>query len=196
MFRRRQWQPTPVLLPEKSHGWRSLVGCSPWGRYESDTTEWLHFYFSLSCTGEGNGNPLQCSCLENPRDRGAWWAAVYGVAQSRTRLKRLSSSSKEFDLYIPNQRHSTFFYIKSFTTIQIHLPCLTLMVLSNPFSSSGSPSPPCQPLPTLTSISTLVYPKLLCRVCLLDWVHLKQKPCLFLPLFRLPIIMSVHCNAI
>ena len=93
MFRRRQWQPTPVLLPEKSHGWRSLVGCSPWGRYESDTTEWLHFYFSLSCTGEGNGNPLQCSCLENPRDERGWWATVYGVAQSRTQLKRLSSSS-------------------------------------------------------------------------------------------------------
>ena len=56
-------------------------------------TEWLHFHFSLSCVGEGNGNPLQCSCLENPRDGGAWWAAIYGVAQSRTQLKRLSSSS-------------------------------------------------------------------------------------------------------
>ena len=76
-----------------SHGRRSLVGCSPWGLEESDTTKQLHFHFSLSCTGEGNGNPLQRSCLENPRDRGAWWAAVYGVAQSRTRLKRLSSSS-------------------------------------------------------------------------------------------------------
>ena len=90
---RRQWHPTPVLLPGKSHGWRSLVCCSPWGRWELDTTERLHFDFSLSCTGEGNGNPLQCSCLENPRDGGAWWAAVYGVAQSWTRLKRLSSSS-------------------------------------------------------------------------------------------------------
>ena len=88
-----QWQPTPVLLPGKPHGWRSLVGCSPWGREELDTTERLHFHFSLSCIGEGNGNPLQCSCLENPRDGGAWWAAVYGVPQSRTRLKRLSSSS-------------------------------------------------------------------------------------------------------
>ena len=58
---------------------------------DSDTTERLHFHFSLSCTGEGNGNPLQCSCLENPRDGGAWRAAVYGVAQSWTRLKRLSS---------------------------------------------------------------------------------------------------------
>ena len=89
----RQWHPTPVLLPGKSHGRRSLVGCSPWGRKESDTNERLHFHFSLSCIGEGNGNPLQCSCLENPRDVEDWWAAVYGVAQSRTRLKRLSSSN-------------------------------------------------------------------------------------------------------
>ena len=130
-IQRRQWHPTLVLLPGKSHGRRSLVGCSPWGResrtrlsdftftfhfhalekdmathsstlawkipwteepgglqsmgsLESDTTERLHFHFSLSCIGEGNGNPLQCSCLENPRDGGAWWAAVCGVAQSRT----------------------------------------------------------------------------------------------------------------
>ena len=65
---RRQWHPTPVLLPGKSHGWRSLVGYSPWGHEELDTTERLPFHFSLSCTGEGNGNPLQCFCLENPRD--------------------------------------------------------------------------------------------------------------------------------
>ena len=91
--RRRRWHPTPVFLPGKSHGRRSLVGCSPWGREESDTIKWLHFHFSLSCIGEGNGNSLQCSCLENPRDGGAWWAAVYGVARSRTRLKQLSSSS-------------------------------------------------------------------------------------------------------
>ena len=86
-----EWRPTPVLLPGKSHGRRSLVGCSPWGCYELDTTERLHFHFSLSCIGEGNGNPLQCSCLENPREGGAWWAAVCGVPQSRTRLKQLSS---------------------------------------------------------------------------------------------------------
>ena len=92
-FQRRQWHPNPVLLPGKSHGQRSLAGCSPWGQEESDTTERLHFHFSLACIGEGNGSPLQCSCLENPRDGGAWWAAVYGVAQSRTRLKRLSSGS-------------------------------------------------------------------------------------------------------
>ena len=90
------WHPTPVLLPGKSHGRRSLVGCSPWGHEESDMTEQLHFQFSLSCIGEGNGNPLQCSCLENPRDRGAWLAAIYGAAQSRTRLKRLSSSSRYY----------------------------------------------------------------------------------------------------
>ena len=76
--------PHPELLPGKSHGQRSLVGCSPWGCEKSETTEPLHFHFSLSRIGEGNGNPLQCSCLENPRDRGAWWAAVYEVAQSRT----------------------------------------------------------------------------------------------------------------
>ena len=90
-YSKKAWHPTPVLLPGESRGWRSLVGCSPWGREESDTTEWLSFHFSLSCVGEGNGNPLQCSCLENPRDGGAWWAAVYGVTQSRTRLKWLSS---------------------------------------------------------------------------------------------------------
>ena len=90
---RRQWQPTPVLVPGKSHGRRSFVGLCPWGREESDTTKGLHFHFSLSCIGEGKGTPLQCSCLESPRDGGAWWAAVYGVTQSRTRLKRLSSSS-------------------------------------------------------------------------------------------------------
>ena len=78
-YRRRQWQPTPVFLAGKSNGQRSLVGCSPWGCYELDMTERLHFHFSLSCIGEGNGNPLQCSCLENPRDGGAWWAAVYGL---------------------------------------------------------------------------------------------------------------------
>ena len=92
--RRRHWQPIPVLLPGKSHGRRSLVGCSPWGREESDMTERLHFHFSLSCIGEENGNPLQCSCLENPRDGGGWWAAVSGVAQSWAWLNRLSSSSK------------------------------------------------------------------------------------------------------
>ena len=103
---RKQWNPTPVLLPGKSHAQSSLVGCSPWGCEESDMIERLHFDFSLSCIGEGNGNPLQYSCLENPRDGGAWWAAVSGVAQSRTRLKQLSSSSSSLIAgsygFIPN----------------------------------------------------------------------------------------------
>ena len=84
MHWRRKWQPTPVFLSGEPQGWRSLVGSSSCGHEESDTTERLHFHFSLSCIGEGNGNALQCSCVENPRDRGAWWAAIYGVAQSRT----------------------------------------------------------------------------------------------------------------
>ena len=100
---RRQWHPTTVLLPGKSRGRRSLVGYSPWCRHaESDTTERLHFHFSFSCIGEGNGNPLQCSCLENPRDGGAWWAAICGVAQSRTWLKRLSSSSMSNESVMPS----------------------------------------------------------------------------------------------
>ena len=92
-------KPLQYSWPRKSHGRRSLVGCSPWGCYKLGTTEWLHFHFSLSCIGEGNGNPLQCYCLENPRDGGAWWAAVYGVAQSQTWLKRLSSSRSSSSLY-------------------------------------------------------------------------------------------------
>ena len=102
---RRQWHPTPVLLPGKSHGWRRLVGCSPWSRKELDSTERLHFHFSLSCIGEGNGNPLQCSCLENPRDGGAWWAAAHGVAKSQTRLRDFTftfhfhASEKEMATY-------------------------------------------------------------------------------------------------
>ena len=82
-------------------------GLQSMGSLRSDTTEWLHFPFSLSCIGEGNGNPLQCSCLENPRDGGAWWAAVYGVTQSRTRLKQLSSScSSRVGSEIPNHLSS------------------------------------------------------------------------------------------
>ena len=107
-WQRRQWHPTPVLLPGKSHGRRSLVGCSPWGFEESDMTERLHFHFSLFCIGEGNGNPLQCSCLENPRD---------GVARSQTRLKWLSSSSYSINF------HSCFgFYlIKTCLFALLHL---------------------------------------------------------------------------
>ena len=94
MKQRKQRHPTPVLLPGKSHGQRSLEGCSPWGRWGSDTTERRHFHFSLSCIAEGNGNPLQRSCLENPGDGGAWWAAIYGITQRRIRLKWLSSSKR------------------------------------------------------------------------------------------------------
>ena len=102
--RRRRWHPTPVLLPGKSHGWRSLVA-TVLGVAESRTRQRLHFHFSLSCIGEGNGTPLQCSCLENPRDGGAWQTAIYGVAQSRTRLKRLSSSSSHTSTWI-NYRYT------------------------------------------------------------------------------------------
>ena len=109
------WRPTPILLPGKSHGRRSLVGCSPWGRKESDTAERLHFHSSLSCIGEGNGNPLQCSCLENPRDGGAWWAAGYGVAQSRTRLKRLSSSINVFSRSLQTSSCYSLFLFSSLT---------------------------------------------------------------------------------
>ena len=81
---RRHWHPTPVFLPGKSHGRRSLVGCRPWGREELDTTECFHFHFSLSCIGEGNGNPLQCSCLENPRDGSQVGCHLWGRTESDT----------------------------------------------------------------------------------------------------------------
>ena len=123
---RRQWHPTPVLLPGKSHGRRSLVGCSPWDRWGSDTTERLHFDFSLSCIGEGNGNPLQCSCLENPRNAGAWWAAVSGVAQSRTRLKWVSI------LYIMSMYVNMYMYVYIYIYISLCLhwfrsPCKLIL---------------------------------------------------------------------
>ena len=100
------------------YGWRSLEGCSPWGREESDRTERLHFHFSLSCIGEGNRNPFQCSCLKNPRDRGAWCAAVYGVTQSQARLKWLSSS-----IYI---------YICIYIRICVNILELSTTYLQNP----------------------------------------------------------------
>ena len=96
------------------------MGCSPWGREESDTTERLHFLFSLSCTREGNGNPLQCSCLENPRDGEAWWAAVYGVTQSRTQLKRISSSSSSSE-YTDILKSILIYSIILIPTYLIHL---------------------------------------------------------------------------
>ena len=122
---KRQWHPTPVLLPGKSHGQRNLEGCSPWGRWGSDKTERLPFHFSLSCIGEGNGNPLQCSCLENPRDEGAWWAAVYGVAQSRTRLKQLSKIWEGEERGV-QFRWSTLLWLNGWETIQRRLCVKTL----------------------------------------------------------------------
>ena len=132
---RRQWHPTPVLLPGKSHGQRSLLGCSPWGREESDTTEQPHFQFSLSCIGEGNGNPLQCSHLENHRHQGAWWAAVYGVAQSQTRLKQLSSSSRinATSLTIPFQTFQELVLVHLFSLLWYHCPILTILAATQAF---------------------------------------------------------------
>ena len=91
LYRSRQWHPTPVLLPGKSHGWRSLEGCSPWGllRIGHDWATSLSLFTFMHCRRKWH--PLQCSCPENPRDSGAWWAAVYRVAQGQTRLKWLSS---------------------------------------------------------------------------------------------------------
>ena len=105
---RRQWHPTPALLPGKSQGQRSLVGCSPLGRQESDTTERLPFHFSLSFIGEGNSNPLQCSCLENPRDGGARQAVIYGVAQSQTQLKRLKQQQRNVTTWKLNPISKSF----------------------------------------------------------------------------------------
>ena len=87
------------------------MGCSPWDHKELDTTERLPFHFSLSCIGEGNGNPLQCSFLENPRDGGAWWASVFGVAQSWTQLKPLSSSSSIYRSFVSLGRFIPKYFI-------------------------------------------------------------------------------------
>ena len=117
-----------------------LVGCSPWGREQSDATERLHFHFSLSCIGEGNGNLLQCPCLENPRDGGAWWTAVYGVTQSRTRLKRLSSKDnqvsqvKEFNTFLCVERCKGLRPLKSVLSYACSylgpVPCVSHIVSS------------------------------------------------------------------
>ena len=89
------------------------MGCSPWGREESDTTGRLHFHFLLSCIGEGNGSPLQCSCLENPRDGGAWWAAVYGAAQQQQILGIFSRDGNSDSEKMMTSRRETYSYITS-----------------------------------------------------------------------------------
>ena len=109
---------------------------SPWGLEESDTTERLHFHFSLPCIGEGNGNPLQCSCLENHRDGEAWWAALYGVAQSQTRLKQLSSSSSSSKFFWLLGDKSCCMWI-----FQLHKACLFWATLLGVLFLSISLSP-------------------------------------------------------
>ena len=100
--RRRQWHPTPVLLLGKIPWMEEPGRLQSMGSLESDTTQRLHFHFSLSYIGEGNGNPLQCSCLENPRDGGPWWAAVSGVTQSRTLLMQLTNKSTRSTKHLQN----------------------------------------------------------------------------------------------
>ena len=172
-----QWHPTPVLLPGKSHGRRSLVGCSPWGREESGTTERPHFHFSLSCIGEGNGNPLQCSCLENPRDSGAWWAAVYGVAQSWTRLKRPSSSSSK-RLWNWKRNLRTAFTINQSERSSVVSDSVTpwtiqSMEFSSPEYRSGQPFPSPGIFPTQESNQDLLH----CRRILYQLSY-QGSPCL------------------
>ena len=117
------------------------------GSLESDMTERLHFHFSLSCTGEGNGNLLQCSCLENPKDREAWWAAVYGVAQSWTRLKRLSSSSSSMvyiDSYSQNKQNKISKIVACFCR-SVSEACLMYILTCRPCSRVASNSTEKQP---------------------------------------------------
>ena len=109
------------------------MGHSPWGRQESDTTERLHFHFSLSCIGEGNGNPLQRSCLENPRDGAALWAAVYGVTESQTQLKRLSRlSTKRQDVCMLNRYTSVQLFAAVWT-----VACQALCPWDSPGKNTG-----------------------------------------------------------
>ena len=143
-YRRRQRQPTPVLLPGKSHGRRSLVGCSPWGCDDWATSLSLFTFMHW----RRNVNPLQCSCLENPRDGGAWWATIYGVSQSRTRLKRLSSSSSSSS-NLQSKQYVLLLLLSHFSRIQLFATLWT-MACSPPLSMgfsrqenwSGLPCPP------------------------------------------------------
>ena len=133
-IRRRRWHPTPVLWPGESHGRRSMVGCGPWGRWVGHdwATSFSLFTFMI---GEGNDNPLQCSCLENPRDGGAWWAAVYGFAQSWTWLKRLSSSSSSNSSHI-----HMYIYIHTYMCVCVCVSLPSWASLPHPLSSKLSQS--------------------------------------------------------
>ena len=126
------------------------------GSLELDTTERLHFHFSLSCIGEGNGNPLQCSCLENPRDGGAWWAAVCGVAQSQTRLKRLSSSSSS----------SSFCKTKRFSYMYTYIPFLLVLPPTSILQTHYFRSPQNPELSSLCYITGCHWPSVLYMVCI------------------------------
>ena len=114
------------------------MGCSPWGCYESGTTERLHFYFSLSCIGEGNGNPLQCSCLENPRDGGDWWAVVYGVAQSRTRWSDLAAAAaaNPFILLLSSSLPNVFSMWQPGDPVKLNSDHITLLKPTHDLSGS------------------------------------------------------------
>ena len=131
--------PHSSTLAGKIPWMEDLVGCSPWGHKESDTTERLHFHFSLSCIGERNGNPLQCSCLENPRDGGAWWAAIYGVAQSQTRLKQLSSSttssSRLIIAFLPRSKCLLISWLQSPSAVILESPKIKFLTVSIVFPS-------------------------------------------------------------
>ena len=144
VFREGNGTPLQYSCLENPVDGGSLVGCSPWGCEQLDMTDRLHFHFSLSCIGEGNGNPLQCSCLENPRDGGVWWAAISGVAQSRTRLKWLSSSS----------RRGIIIYVVNICILEIQhlfsLPKDTLIYFSEIVYRFGDMVNPCTCFPILT----------------------------------------------
>ena len=135
-LQRRQWHPTPVLLPGKSHGRRSLVRCSPWGReVRHDWATSLSLFTFMNWRRKWKST--QCSCLENPRDSGAWWAAVYGVTQSRKRLKWLSSSSSS-SMSIESVMPSNYLTLcRPFFSCLQSFPASGSFQMSHPFSSVG-----------------------------------------------------------
>ena len=181
---RRQWHPTPVLSPGKSYGWRSLVGCS-----KGLLRVGHNWATSLSRIRGGNGNPLWCSCLENPRDRGAWWAAVYGVAQSRTWLKRLSSSSSSSRHFVPplcTELRPSLFSHRRAVWLFSPLPVLPHHVPFTPATTTGwslSRSPGSRrSKSSLLSSSPTSQPPLDC--CPPLWLKCPSLLSQFLPFFR------------